>query len=85
VRASACFHLLTKINVRGLQAPLGCGMDEDRAAVARRKIELNREMLAKGVDGGTGMIYLVEITKLELLLEEINNADKKGQRLGGKI
>ena len=52
-------------------------MDEDRAAVARRKIELYREMLAKGVDGGTGMIYLVEITKLELLLEEINKADKK--------
>ena len=59
-------------------------MDNDRALAVRRKIELYREYLAKGVDGGAGMIYLIEITKLELLLEEINDADKKGRGLSGK-
>ena len=54
-------------------------MDEDRAAVARRKIELYREMLAKGVDGGTGMIYLVEITKLELLWKRSTTRTKRGE------
>ena len=52
-------------------------MDEDRAAIARRKIALYREYLAKGVDGGTAMIYVVEITKLELLLEEIEVGKKE--------
>ena len=58
---------------------IGCGMDDDQVLAVRRKIELYREMLAKGVDGGTGMIYLIEVTKLELLLEE-NEAGKKEAR-----
>jgi hypothetical protein len=55
-------------------------MDEDRAQAARRKIEIYRECLAKGVDGGTAMIYVVEITKLELLLEEIEASERAAKR-----
>ena len=44
-------------------------MGEAQAELLRRKIEVYREALAKGVHGGTAVVYLVEIAKLELLLK----------------
>jgi hypothetical protein len=55
-------------------------MDEDRAAAARRKIEHYRAMLAKAVDGGIAMIYVVEIAKLGLLLEETEASERAAKR-----
>jgi hypothetical protein len=78
-------HRVTQINARNFRPTPDCSMDEDRVAVVRRKLAFYRECLAKGVDGGSGMIYLVEITKLELLLEEIDDTDKKGRGLSGKV
>jgi hypothetical protein len=45
-------------------------MVEDQAKLLRRKIEVYREALAKGVHGGLGVVYVVEIAKLELLLKQ---------------
>lgn len=51
-------------------------MDQDRAEAVRRKIACYREYLAKGVSGGMALVYIVEITKLELLLKDIET-DRK--------
>ena len=45
-------------------------MAEDQANLLRRKIEVYRDALAKGVHGGMAVVYLVEIAKLELLLKQ---------------
>jgi hypothetical protein len=54
-------------------------MDEGRADAVRRKIACYREYLAKGVSGGMALVYIVEITKLELLLKDIE-ADEEPVR-----
>jgi hypothetical protein len=51
-------------------------MDTYDAIIARRKIELYRENLAKGVQGGMAVVYLVEIAKLELLLKQIEGQSR---------
>lgn len=52
-------------------------MAEDQANLLRRKLEVYREALAKGVHGGMAVVYLVEIARLELLLRQSQESTDK--------
>ena len=52
-------------------------MDNDKAANARRKIELYRRYLAEGVTGELADMYLAEVVKLQIELDAIERAAKK--------
>src|SRR2546423_6702243 len=53
-------------------------MQQNRADILRRRIELYRRLLSKGVDANLASVYLFEIGEAELELAELQRSSDDG-------